>query len=320
MRKFNAIIVICLILGTFAILPSSSNAVNNKITVTPASRTLQYGNVQIVEIKLTQPIICPAPSSTTSTTEPLDPDNPNPPEPEDPEDPATCKVRVNLVNSDSNRVSLDKTQVTWLARDWSQSRYMTATVLDDGIDNLNDLVTISGTSANIGGTTAPYYYDGSISIALTITDSNDTTTTTLAPTSTTHAVTAPSIELSKNNIAPKSDIVVQGKGFKANSEVTVTLHSEPIVLGKVITNAEGTFSKTFSIPKNAASGNHQVIATGFNALGEESSSVQALTVSTLPATGNNAIDHIYTVLILFLFGSVLIAFSRKRSVASVKSS
>lgn len=318
MRKFNAIIVLCLILGAFAILPSSSNAVNNKITVTPQSRTLGNGAVQIVEVKLTQPIICPQPSSTTTTTEPLDPDNPNPPAPEDPEDPATCKVRVNIVNSDSNRVSLDKSQVTWLSNQWAQSRFITATVLDDGIDNVNDLVTISGTSANLGGTTAPYYYDGAISIALTITDNNDTTTT-LAP-STTKKVEAPSIELSTKNIAPKSDIVVQGKGFKANSEVTVTLHSEPIVLGKVTTNAVGAFSKTFSIPKNAALGNHQVIATGFNALGEESSSVQALTVSTLPATGNNASSHLYTVLILFLIGSVLFALSRKRSIRTMKSS
>lgn len=313
MRKFNAIIVICLILGAFAVLPNSSNAVNNKITATPQSATLQNGSVQVIEMKLTQPILCPPPSSTTTTTEPLDPDNPNPPEPEDPEDPATCKVRVNIVNSDSNRVSLDNTQVTWLARDWSQSRYITATVLDDGIDNVNDLVTISGTSTNLGGTTAPYYYDGSLSIALTITDSNDTTTTTLAPTTTiTQSIVAPSIELSSKNIAPKSEIVVQGKGFKANSEVTVTLHSEPIVLGKVLTNSGGGFSKTFSIPKNAPLGNHQVIASGFNALGEESSSVQALTVSTLPSTGNNAIGQLYTVLILFFVGLVLFVFSKKR--------
>jgi alpha-L-fucosidase len=56
-------------------------------------------------------------------------------------------------------------------------------------------------------------------------------------------------------------VLVTGSGFPANTEATVDLHSTPVVLGTLTADANGAFSKAFTIPCSVEAGSHTVTAT-----------------------------------------------------------
>jgi hypothetical protein len=58
-----------------------------------------------------------------------------------------------------------------------------------------------------------------------------------------------------------NSVVVTGSGFPANTVVTVDIQSTPLVLGTLTADANGAFSKTFTIPCSVGSGSHTVTAT-----------------------------------------------------------
>lgn len=73
-------------------------------------------------------------------------------------------------------------------------------------------------------------------------------------------------------------VTVHGSGFKADSDVTVTLHSAPVVIGTAHTNAQGSFVATYTLPKSAALGAHQIILDGVNTNGDATYIPLALSV------------------------------------------
>jgi hypothetical protein len=71
----------------------------------------------------------------------------------------------------------------------------------------------------------------------------------------------PSIVLSADSVVQGGELTVSGSGFAADHEITIVLHSDPIELGTVRSDAEGTFSVTVQIPAIAPVGEHRIEAT-----------------------------------------------------------
>ena len=66
---------------------------------------------------------------------------------------------------------------------------------------------------------------------------------------------------------PNQDIIVIGTGFAAYSTATIVIYSTPIVLGTVITDGLGNFSKPVTIPTSLTVGQHTMIAAGVDPQG-----------------------------------------------------
>jgi hypothetical protein len=73
-------------------------------------------------------------------------------------------------------------------------------------------------------------------------------------------------------------VPVRGEGWMPESEVTVTMRSEPVVLGTAAVGAEGTFAQTYTIPVGTAAGAHTITLSGTGADGQPASVVLDLTV------------------------------------------
>jgi titin len=80
---------------------------------------------------------------------------------------------------------------------------------------------------------------------------------------------------------PSQDIVVIGTGFAAHSTATIVIYSDPTVLGTVITDALGNFSKPVTVPASLAVGSHTLIAAGVDPGGAPHSMKLALQVPPL---------------------------------------
>ena len=63
------------------------------------------------------------------------------------------------------------------------------------------------------------------------------------------------------------NFITSGSGFAANSPVDVYVHSVPIKLGTVTTNASGEFSGTFPVPDELADGTHTLQLMGYSPSG-----------------------------------------------------
>jgi hypothetical protein len=94
-------------------------------------------------------------------------------------------------------------------------------------------------------------------------------------------------------------ITVSGSGFAPDSDVTVVLHSDPVVLGIAHTDAAGNFTATFTIPAGTPAGDHHLVFTGVDAFGNPITVEQAITLGVvagprtaaamLPVTGDDAL-------------------------------
>lgn len=72
----------------------------------------------------------------------------------------------------------------------------------------------------------------------------------------------PSLGVSTPRAQRGEEIVVTGGYFVAGEEVLIELHSTPIGLATVVTDAEGAFTTTVTVPATAEIGPHDVVATG----------------------------------------------------------
>jgi hypothetical protein len=91
------------------------------------------------------------------------------------------------------------------------------------------------------------------------------TTTTVAPTptattsTTTTVAGGPTASVSPSTLQPGQQATVAGSGFLGDTPVTVTMESDPILLGTTRTNAAGAFSVVVTIPLGVTAGPHTIV-------------------------------------------------------------
>jgi hypothetical protein len=116
---------------------------------------------------------------------------------------------------------------------------------------------------------------------------------------------------------PGEEIVFIGTGFAAFSTVVMTLYSEPIVLGTVVTDAQGSFRKAVTVPV-ALLGSHTMVAQGVAPDGTPRAMKLAITVAVsgqgggLAVTGSAVFAVVLLGLALSVVGAVL-RFGRRRA-------
>jgi LPXTG-motif cell wall-anchored protein len=125
--------------------------------------------------------------------------------------------------------------------------------------------------------------------------------------------------------APGDTIRVVFNGFKPGSDVTITLYSDPVVLGTFVSQrgefGQGVVEALVTIPLSTPPGQHRVVATGIDAKGQPRTVTQFITVSTasgrLPTTGGGSPMFVLTVGgMTVLLGSALLEIRRRRGAAA----
>ncbi|GAA2597070.1 hypothetical protein GCM10010435_90450 [Winogradskya consettensis] len=85
---------------------------------------------------------------------------------------------------------------------------------------------------------------------------------------------------------PAQTITVIGTGFAPFSTAKVTIYSDPIVLGTVTTDANGSFSVPVTIPASLEAGSHTFLASGVDPQGQTRQ--MALPVTVAPASSDSS--------------------------------
>jgi hyaluronoglucosaminidase len=115
-----------------------------------------------------------------------------------------------------------------------------------------------------------------------------------------------------------NQVTIDSSGWKASSDVTITLHSTPVVLGTVQADASGNVHSTQTIPSGTATGAHTIELTGTDPSGAPRDVTSQITVTaggssgSLPRTGAAIAGMLGVALVLFLAGLAL-SRARKRA-------
>jgi len=81
-------------------------------------------------------------------------------------------------------------------------------------------------------------------------------------------------------------VTLSGEGFRPGSDVEITFHSRPELLGLVTADGLGHFRTTVSVPAHAAGGSHHFEATGESSSGQKHQLVVAVRVVGVPGNGD----------------------------------
>ena len=128
------------------------------------------------------------------------------------------------------------------------------------------------------------------------------------------------LTISPTSVHAGGSLTIDASGWQGSSSVTITLHSDPVVLGTVSADASGNVHATVTVPAATAPGAHTIVATGTGASGspqEASTGVTVMAASSggggsLPRTG--AAIGALTLVGLGLFGGgALLSRARKRA-------
>ncbi|HKE76164.1 MAG TPA: LPXTG cell wall anchor domain-containing protein [Acidimicrobiales bacterium] len=95
-----------------------------------------------------------------------------------------------------------------------------------------------------------------------------------------------SLTISDTTPTPGQTISIEGRTFATGSTATVTLFSDPVVLGSAIADAAGVFALQATIPADTPLGHHTITAEGTAPDGSPLSLSVSLTV--VPAQGAGA--------------------------------
>jgi hypothetical protein len=130
----------------------------------------------------------------------------------------------------------------------------------------HDLATTTSTSSS--STTS----SSTTSTTSPSTTSSSTTSTTKAPTTTTTAAAATTtsttvcgaqrLTVTPNSVSAGGQVIVSGTCYPANADFNVVLTSSPVLLGTVRSDANGAFSKGFTIPARTSVGSHTITVSG----------------------------------------------------------
>jgi hypothetical protein len=122
---------------------------------------------------------------------------------------------------------------------------------------------------------------------------------------------------------------VSGTGWQPGALITVTLHSDPIVLGTINANGGGTFSQNYQIPC-VENGTHTIEASGIAQDGTARSSADQVQIencvivsagSNLAFTGSNDTGTLVGAGVALLLAGIVLAVvaQRRRSAHSISS-
>jgi alpha-L-fucosidase len=92
--------------------------------------------------------------------------------------------------------------------------------------------------------------------------------------------------VSDNTPVAGEPVTIEVGGFAPYSEVTIELHSDPIVLGTFTADGEGVVRATVNLPAGV-SGSHDVVVMGSNALGAPVIATIPVTISVDPGPGSD---------------------------------
>lgn len=85
------------------------------------------------------------------------------------------------------------------------------------------------------------------------------------------------------DLEPGASVILNGTGYAADvPELTIELHSDPVVLGTVATDAQGAFTTTVTIPAEVPEGQHSLVVL-HEGIEVTSSPVEVATVEVAPA-------------------------------------
>jgi LPXTG-motif cell wall-anchored protein len=131
---------------------------------------------------------------------------------------------------------------------------------------------------------------------------------------------------SSDKVVAGKTMVVSGTGYEPLSTVTILIYSQPQVLTTVVADASGNFTVTVTVPAGLAPGQHTLVASGYDANGDQRFTTLVVTVSaggtatvTGPKLANTGADVTVPALggIATLgLGAGLIALSRRRRTAA----
>jgi hypothetical protein len=126
---------------------------------------------------------------------------------------------------------------------------------------------------------------------------------------------------------PGQEITFVGTGFAPYSTVVISIYSAPTVLGSVVTDRIGNFSKLITVPPGL-SGKHTVTAQGVDPAGNARAMNLAITVlrvgavrgAMLPTTGARPDITLLVGVLTVAVGGLLVALStpRRRRVPSLR--
>ena len=91
--------------------------------------------------------------------------------------------------------------------------------------------------------------------------------------------------------SPGETITLTGQTFQAGSTVTLTLHSEPVVLGSATADAAGKMALQATIPSDTPLGSHTITADGTAPDGSPLSLSVSLTVVPAAANGGTGANN-----------------------------
>src|SRR3954452_21870015 len=72
----------------------------------------------------------------------------------------------------------------------------------------------------------------------------------------------PTLFVSASAVVPGQTITDSGTGYQPNETVTITLHSDPVVLGTATGDSSGAWSTQVMIPSDTSLGTHTITAIG----------------------------------------------------------
>jgi hypothetical protein len=124
--------------------------------------------------------------------------------------------------------------------------------------------------------------DGAVQLTwvvdLDMTPTTTSTTTTVAPGPSGSFGSDPGGGVGSLTTTPGQSVTISTAGWMSSTEVTATMYSDPVHLGRFPATPTGSLVATLTIPSTAPAGAHRIELTGLGANGSPATVVLALTV------------------------------------------
>jgi hypothetical protein len=125
-----------------------------------------------------------------------------------------------------------------------------------------------------------------------------------------------------STVSTGESVSVSATGFKADSEVSVVLRSDPVTLGTFTASSSGALNASVTIPTSTPAGSHTLTASGVDPSGNPYSVTQAIEVeaagSSLPRTGSDVlVPLLIAAVALCGIGFVAVRTTRRRRQSSL---